>query len=188
MRSKSLRSLIYVAGRSIGQIDSWPPNNGLTLTPPAMEIIILVGLQASGKSTFRRHRFDATHVVVSKDNFRGNRRPARRQEHLIREALQAGKPVVVDNTNPRREDRETLIRLAREFSVRAIGYFLRSNFEEALARNARREGVARIPDVGVYSTAKALVVPFLSEGFDELYEVVFTAPHDFAVRRMEAAT
>jgi len=118
-----------------------------------MEIVILVGLQASGKSSFRRSRFDATHVVVSKDNFRSNRRPARRQDHLIREALQAGKPVVGDNTKPRREDREALIRLAREFSVPVIGYFLRSSFQEALVRNARREGAARIPDVGVYSTA-----------------------------------
>jgi predicted kinase len=152
-----------------------------------MEIVILVGLQASGKSSFRRSRFDAAHVVVSKDNFRNHRRPARRQDQLIREALHAGKPVVVDNTNPRREDREALIRLAREFSVPAIGYFLRSNFEEALVRNARREGAARIPDVGVYSTAKVLVVPSLSEGFDELYEVACATPHDFAVKRMEAA-
>jgi hypothetical protein len=69
--------------------------------------------------------------------------------------------------------------------VPAIGYFLRSSFKESLARNAEREGAARIPDVGVYSTAKALVVPSLSEGFDELYEVVFTTAHDFVVRRIE---
>ena len=150
-----------------------------------MELVILVGLQASGKSSFRQSRFDATHVVVSKDHFRSNRRPARRQDQLIREALGAGKPVVVDNTNPRREDRAALIRLAREFCVPAIGYFLQTSFEDALARNARREGAARVPDVGVYSTAKVLVVPCLTEGFDELYEVVSATPHDFAVRRMD---
>ena len=32
-----------------------------------LELVLLVGLQASGKSTFRRERLDATHVVVSKD-------------------------------------------------------------------------------------------------------------------------
>jgi len=51
---------------------------GITVAAPPMEIVILVGLQGSGKSSFRRSRFDATHVVVSKDNFRSNRRPARR--------------------------------------------------------------------------------------------------------------
>ena len=32
MRSKSSRSPICVVGRSIGPIDSWPPNNGLEQT------------------------------------------------------------------------------------------------------------------------------------------------------------
>jgi predicted kinase len=77
-----------------------------------MELVILIALQAAGKTTFRRRRFDRTHVVVSKDDFPNNRRPARRQQFLVREALAAGKPVVVDNTNPRREDRALLIALA----------------------------------------------------------------------------
>jgi len=34
-----------------------------------VELIILVGLQASGKSTFVRERFEASHTIVSKDNF-----------------------------------------------------------------------------------------------------------------------
>jgi predicted kinase len=52
-----------------------------------MEIVLLVGLQASGKSTFYRTHYAATHVLVSKDRFRNNRRPQRRQMHLIEEAL-----------------------------------------------------------------------------------------------------
>ncbi len=47
-----------------------------------MELIVLVGLQGSGKTTFYRERFAATHEHVSKDNFRNNSRPARRQRHL----------------------------------------------------------------------------------------------------------
>lgn len=147
-----------------------------------LELVILIGLQAAGKSTFRRDRFDRTHVVVSKDDFPNNRRPARRQEHLIRECLGAGKPVVVDNTNARREDRERLVQLAREFQVRAAAYFLPSSVQESLARNARREGRARVPDVGIFSTAKALVLPSWSEGFDEFYEVTWGSGGDFVVR------
>jgi tRNA uridine 5-carbamoylmethylation protein Kti12 len=137
----------------------------------AVQLVILIGLQASGKSTFRRARFDATHVVVSKDDFASNHRPARRQEYLIREALRAERPVVVDNTNVRREDRVALIALAREFSVPALGYFLKSTLEESLRRNAERTGRARVPDVGLFSMRKVFVEPAWSEGFDELYAV-----------------
>lgn len=147
-----------------------------------MELVILVGLQAAGKSTFRQSRFDQTHVVVSKDNFPNNRRPARRQERLIRAALEAGRSVVVDNTNPRKEDREQLVQLAREFSIAAIAYFLPSSVEASLGRNAQREGRARVPEIGIYSTAKVLVVPTWSEGFDELYEVTQESNGTFVLR------
>jgi hypothetical protein len=42
---------------------------------------------------------------------------------------------------------------------------------ECLARNARREDKARVPDVAVFATAKRLVPPSREEGFDELYRV-----------------
>jgi len=147
-----------------------------------VELVILVGLQAAGKTTFRRRRFDDTHVVVSKDDFPNNRRPARRREQLIRESLGARQSVVVDNTNARREDRERLVLIAREFSARVAAYFLPSTVEESLARNARRDGRARVPDVGIYSTAKAFAAPSWSEGFDDLYRVTWRDDGDFVVR------
>ncbi len=147
-----------------------------------MQLVILIGLQASGKSTFRRTRFDATHVVVSKDEFPHHRRPAQRQEQLVRAALGQGNRVVVDNTNARLEDREALIRLAREYSVPVAGYFLRSTIADSLGRNARRPGRARVPDVALYRTAKILVEPAWSEGFDELYEVTIGPGGEFLVR------
>ena len=56
----------------------------------AAELIILVGLQASGKSTLFRERFAATHEHVSKDLFRNNRNRNRRQKELVEAALWAG--------------------------------------------------------------------------------------------------
>ena len=47
------------------------------------ELVIFVGLQASGKSTFFREGFAATHEHVSKDLFRNNRNRNRRQEELV---------------------------------------------------------------------------------------------------------
>ena len=135
------------------------------------ELIVFVGLQASGKSTFFRERFAATHEHVSKDLFRNNRNRNRRQGALVEAALQSGRPVVVDNTNPTVEDRRPLVELGRRFGARVVGYQFESGVRECLSRNARREGKARVPDVAIFATAKRLVPPSRAEGFDEIYRV-----------------
>ncbi|HEX7937487.1 MAG TPA: hypothetical protein VF483_00770 [Gemmatimonadaceae bacterium] len=55
-----------------------------------MELVIMMGLQASGKSTFSHTRFAGTHAHVSKDALRNNKRPGRRQAHLIVESGSGG--------------------------------------------------------------------------------------------------
>ncbi len=64
-----------------------------------MDLVIFAGLPASGKSTFFRARFAATHRHMSKDLMRNVRRKGQRQVRLIEEALEAGESVVVDNVN-----------------------------------------------------------------------------------------
>ncbi len=137
----------------------------------AVELVIFVGLQASGKSTFFRERFAATHEHVSKDLLRNNKNPNRRQAQLIQAALEAGRSVVVDNTNPAIEDRRPLIELGRKHGARVIGYFFDARVRESLRRNAGREGKARVPDVAIFAAAKRLVPPSYSEGFDGLFRV-----------------
>jgi predicted kinase len=153
----------------------------LPMDGSAPELVILIGLQASGKSTFRRMHFDATHVIVSKDLFRNNRAPQRRQMLLVAEALSTNRSVVVDNTNPERKDREALIEVARRFDARVRGFFLDSVFEECLQRNHARAGKSRVPDVGLYATAKVMRKPSYDEGFDELYLVRMGEPQQFVV-------
>jgi predicted kinase len=136
-----------------------------------MELVILVGLQGSGKTTFARERFAATHAHVSKDHFRSNPRPARRQRRLVAEALAAGRSVVVDNTNPAAADRAELVALARATGAVVACYFFLPNIEASLRRNARREGKARVPDHAVRITAARLEPPTPAEGFDALHHV-----------------
>ena len=57
--------------------------------PP--ELIIFVGLQASGKSTYYHTHFAATHVHVSKDLMKNARSRDARQQEMIEEALKAGR-------------------------------------------------------------------------------------------------
>jgi predicted kinase len=146
-----------------------------------LELVVLIGLQGAGKSTFRRKFFDATHVVVSKDLLRNNRRPQRRQLELIHEALQQGAAVVVDNTNPRLEDRAALIEVARQYDARVRGFYLSCSVEISQSRNALRVGRERVADIGILATAKLLRRPSRVEGFDELYHVTTTSAGEFLV-------
>lgn len=145
-----------------------------------MEVVILIGLQASGKSSFCR-RFEGTHRVISKDLFPHARRPQERQMRMIADALGAGISVVVDNTNPCVEDRKPIIEAARAAHASVIGYYLESSVDRSLALNASRQGRKRVPDVGILSTAKRFTAPSIQEGFDKLYFVKMAPPDGFTV-------
>lgn len=132
-----------------------------------LSLVILIGLPASGKSTYFRQHFAATHVHVSKDVLpRGAR-----QETLIDAALKAGKSVVVDNTNPSPDARAPLIALGRRHGARIVGYFFEIDVKTALVRNRQREGKARVPDVALFVTRKKLLPPSYDEGFDEIHVI-----------------
>ncbi|MEI7832187.1 MAG: AAA family ATPase [bacterium] len=146
-----------------------------------MDLYILIGLQASGKSTFAQTRF-AEHVYVSKDTMRNVKNKARRQEAMMRLAFGQGQSVVVDNTNPTVADRVALITLAREYEVPVTGYYFASHLEACLGRNRQREGTARVPDVALYATRSKLELPTYTEGFDLLYYVELNMEsHDFSI-------
>lgn len=142
-----------------------------TTGAPAMDMIVLIGLQAAGKSTFYRQRFAATHVLVSKDLLRSARDPGRRQTALIAAALAAGRPVVVDNTNPSPAERVPLVQLGHAHGAVVTGYYFEPDVRESLQRNRLRQGRARVPDVAIFATAKKLVRPSPAEGFDRLLHV-----------------
>ncbi|TMA15404.1 MAG: ATP-binding protein [Deltaproteobacteria bacterium] len=106
----------------------------------ARELVIFVGLQAAGKSSFFRERFGATHAHVSKDLMpRAVRDKESRQLGQIEQALLIGRPVVVDNTNPRAADRAPLIELARRYEARVVGYFFEPRIQDSIRRNEARQ-------------------------------------------------
>jgi predicted kinase len=145
------------------------------------ELVLLIGLQGSGKSSFYRARFAETHDLVSKDLFPNNRNAARRQRLLVEEALRADRSVVVDNTNATLEERAELIALAGTLEARVVAYYFQSRLAECLERNRQREGKARVPDVALYATRKRFRFPALAEGFDELFYVRLVGERGFQV-------
>jgi predicted kinase len=138
-----------------------------------VELVVLSGLQGAGKTTFHRARFAETHALVSRDLFRNAQDPLIRQTTLVEEAAAAGRPVVVDNTSPRRADREGLVAIARRLGLRPVLYWFPPDVKACIARNAQREGKAKVPVPAILGTAKRMEAPEpAAEGFEEAFRVI----------------
>jgi predicted kinase len=134
-------------------------------------VAVLVGLQASGKSTFCREVLGAGYVHVSKDNFPNARNRQARQLRLVREELAAGRDVVVDNTNPSPADWQPLIEVARQGGADVVAYWFPPDLDGSMRRNADRAGRLRVPDVGIGATLARMRQPRTADGFDAVFTV-----------------
>ena len=139
--------------------------------PPLQELVVLVGLQGAGKSTWVAEHLAGTHVVVSKDHWPNARRREARQQRVVAELLARGASVVVDNTSASPAERAPLLALATAAGVPARAVFLDVPVEVCRARNEARAGRARVPDVGLFSTAARLTPPTAAEGFAQVLVV-----------------
>jgi len=132
-----------------------------------MEGVILIGLQASGKSTFCLKNFYKTHIRLSMDMLK-----TRHREKILFEACLDGKQsVVIDNTNPSKKDREEYILKLKNKKFSVVGYYFESKISDCIERNKVRLGKDKIPEVGIKGTYNKLELPDYGEGFDALYYV-----------------
>ena len=121
-------------------------NRGLAI--PDLALVVLVGASGSGKSTFARRHFRPTQVLSS-DFFRGLVADDENDQAATPDAfdvlhyaaaarLRAGRLTVVDATNVRREDRASLVALAREHDVLPVAIVLDLPESVCIDRNAAR--------------------------------------------------
>lgn len=130
-----------------------------------MQLVVFIGLQAAGKSSFYRDRFFATHVRINLDMLKTRHR----EGLLVAACLEAGQPFVVDNTNVSRSERKVYMEAARARGYACVGYYFRSLVEECRGRNRGRIG--EVPDRAILGMAGRLERPSVAEGFDELHYV-----------------
>jgi len=132
-----------------------------------MEAIILIGIQASGKSTFYKEKFFNTHVRISNDLLKTKNR----EKLLIEYCQKTQMSLVIDNTNITKDIRKKYISIFTEIKIPIIGYYFKTNLERSLDWNNQRTGKENIPKAGILGTYSKLEIPSIDEGFSKLYYV-----------------
>jgi predicted kinase len=149
-----------------------------------MELLIFIGIQATGKSSFWRERFADTHLRLNLDMLKTRHR----EKLLFNACIEAKARCVIDNTNLMRADRARYIVPARAAGFQVHGFFFESRSADALQRNALRHAKARVPDLGIKSAARQLQLPEFDEGFDTLTFVRITPENTFDCAPWKAET
>ena len=128
------------------------------------QVIIFIGIQASGKTTFYNQMLaDGFYSHISLDVLH-----TRNKENLeISECFEVGRSFVIDNTNPEIVDRERYITKAKEHGYHIIGIFFQSIVKDCVSRNVTRGN--KVPSKAIAATSNKLQMPSLEEGFDELF-------------------
>lgn len=130
-------------------------------------MVIMIGIQGSGKSTFFRQHLSGDFVRVNLDTLKTRHR----EKLLIEECICQGQSFAIDNTNPTKEDRQRYIPTAKAAGYRIVCYFMESKLQACIERNNRRTGAEKLPAAAIAATSNKLQMPSCSEGFDEIYFV-----------------
>ena len=168
-----------------------------------LELVILVGIQASGKTTFYRRHLADRFAHISLDHWRGKGNARAKEQRAIRAGLEAAAEageetdgVVVDNTNITAETRRRYFQYAEEAAsrsgreVRPVAYFFDADLAGCLRRNQQRPKDAPVgegyyvPPVAIHSFHRRLQVPDYEEGFDRILHVRITETGEFAIEEM----
>lgn len=141
---------------------------------------IMVGLSGSGKSSISKEiakEFNC--IIISSDEIRGeicdggvsdqskNEEVFQLFHKRIKDNLKMGKNVIADATNITMKSRRSIIGNLKNVQCYKIAYIVPKIYEECLKDNVKRE--YPVPESVLDKQLKRFQVPFLEEGFDEIY-------------------
>lgn len=140
-----------------------------------MRLVVLVGLPASGKSTYLQQ---SNAVGLSSDALRGwladdetdqtiHDRVFQALRYLLRHRLALRRPVTyIDATNLTPAERAPYIGIGKSYGCELEAVFFDVPLDVCRARNAGRARV--VPDQALIQMAARLVPPTIAEGFDRV--------------------
>lgn len=141
-------------------------------------LYLLMGLPASGKTTFCQNRWRSMNPI-SLDAVRTRAN----EQLLIDDAFSQHVSLTIDNTNVTRAERAKYIVQAKEHGYKVEGYYFQSVIADCLERNAGRQGTTHVPDVAILSKSKQMELPSYGEGFDRLWYVSLSNGGEFDVQQ-----
>ena len=141
---------------------------------------MLVGRPASGKSTLSKRYFvPHGYVSVNRDTL-GTKEKCLK---AAKEALNNKQSIIVDNTNPKKEDRKAYIDLAKQLNVPVRCLYLEVDHTLSYHMNMYRQNQSkglqrRVPDVAYRTYDKYFEKPETAEGFSEVKLIDFVPKFD----------
>jgi predicted kinase len=130
-----------------------------------VEMVLLCGIQATGKTSFAIERFAHTHELISLDLLKTHGK----ESALLQSCFQQRRPVVIDNTNVTAAGRQQYIKLAQDNGYAITGYYFNSDLSAALKRNKQREDIK--PNAALRASFKKLDIPVFDEGYRQLFGI-----------------
>eukprot|EP00127_Corallochytrium_limacisporum_P005608 Clim_evm7s209 gene=Clim_evmTU7s209 len=158
-----------------GNMSSWAPS----VNKEGQEMVLLVGLPGSGKSTMAKEHFEANgYVRVNNDTLKS----IPKCKDAANAALKGGKSCVIDNTNVSRDHRGRFIAIAKEHGVSVRCIVIKAERKQCMHNNNFRELIntdptsgkstyERVPNMVFYGMAKSWEDPNKSEGIDQIVAV-----------------
>lgn len=135
-----------------------------------MELVILVGNQGSGKTTFAKSDYP-NHVYISQDD-------QGKEGHLklFKESLKQGKPIIIDRINHLRKQRMAYLDLAKEYNYKTKSIVMNCEPKKALRNLLDRSEHPTLPSSEGELVLKTTLdnyyrtyeYPRNHEGFDEV--------------------
>ena len=161
---------------------------GVTLLSIKPEVVMMVGVQGSGKSTVAREwlaKANPNYVVLSNDKLGGRDKTLA----ALRTNLKSGNSCVIDNTHVDVEARRKFLEVAKELKYPVRAFIMTTTFEHAKHNNIFREIIdtskehAKIGEPLLHQYKNKYQAPSINEGFDEVVKINFVPEFKFEEHR-----